>query len=189
MTQPKRGCRLHKISRDGQVEAAVAFDENNKASIALAKTAKFEDLLEALVVVDPGMQQMVDETMPQALEMIEAGAPVDTPADRQRLYERAKRANRRERYSVSKKDRAAGGGLSTDLGRAARADSGRAGHDARVARQGSDGADRGSEGGVRRNGAVGVTRSELPRDRGRHSREFACAHTTLLALLSYNQWA
>ena len=62
MTQPKRGRRLHKISRDGQVEAAVAFDENNKASIALAKTAKFEDLLEALVVVDPGMQQMVDET-------------------------------------------------------------------------------------------------------------------------------
>ena len=94
MTQRRGERRPHQVSRDGQVRAAVEFDEDNKAKIALAKTATFEDLLEALAVVDPGMQQIIDEATPQALEMIEAGAPIDTPADRQRMLERA-RANQR----------------------------------------------------------------------------------------------
>ena len=92
MTQSRDERRPHQLTRDGQVGAAVEFDEDNKAKIALAKTATFEDLVEALAVVDLGTQQIIDEAMPQALEMIEAGAPIDTPADRQRLLERA-RAN------------------------------------------------------------------------------------------------
>ena len=67
----------------------------SEAKIALAKTATSEDLLEVLAIVDPGMQQIIDEAMPQALDMIKAGAPIDSPADRQRLLEQA-RANQRD---------------------------------------------------------------------------------------------
>lgn len=48
--------RIVQVSRGGgQVVAALQFDQDNKAVIALAKEANFEDLMQALGIVDPGI--------------------------------------------------------------------------------------------------------------------------------------
>ena len=53
----RRGqARVEQVCREDQVTAAVAFDENNKARIALSKDATFEDLMNALYRVDPGIK-------------------------------------------------------------------------------------------------------------------------------------